>query len=175
MISNAGLLALSGASFAPRLNTLCLRGLSVSEDSFTPLLASLKWIRSLSINGCFGLTDVALASLKPEPGCLIDLSLSGCGNVGGFSFGSILQRCNKMEILDLSFTRPLRDLAIYFISNLRLLRSLDISHCPSLNSDLATSEFLQFLPWLRSLSMESQKEITGLSPLFPFTFPIYFP
>jgi len=165
IISNTGLIAIGGASFASNLQYLALRGLSTAEEAFVALLKNLRSIRSLSIYGCFGLTDVSLAALAPDQGCLKELALSGCENVLGYSFRSLLKSSNKIEVLDLSFTQPMKDQAVAFISSLRTLRSLDISHCPSLNSDAAVLEFLPALPWLSSLSLISQKDITGAPPL----------
>jgi len=159
-IGKSGVLALAAASFLSSLRSLALKSLSVSDDCYSSLLASLHSIRSLQLHGLFGLTDASFQTLSNRSTHLSELSVASCENVNGSSFSAVLQPHPMLDTLDLSFTQPSLIDAVNFVSSFRCLRSLDVSFCSTFNSDDALLSVLPHLLWLKDLRLEALKDIS---------------
>ncbi|GBP94593.1 hypothetical protein EVAR_9478_1 [Eumeta japonica] len=94
-------------------------------------VAALPGLESLSLSGCYSVTDAALASaFATESPALRRLDLSLCKQVTDSSLGRIAQSLKNLEELELGGCSNITDTGLLLIAwGLRKLRRLDLRSC----------------------------------------------
>jgi len=154
-MTDKGLASLS--TLGSSLKTLIIKGISVEDKAFQPLLASLHSVRVLSLRACLGLTDASLSQLSRENSVLKTLSLSGCTSIAGPSLSSLASHFSTIKALDLSFTVAATENIIDLLSHLTGLKSLNLSNCKNVCTDRPILDFLSRLLNLQELSLENSR------------------
>lgn len=108
------------AERCPRLQVLDLSGSEQLDDSTLAALGGhAAHLTALGLNGCIGITDGGLAALATGTHRLRALHLFGCVAIGEVGVRSVAEKCECLEVVDLTASGGATDAAVLALASLR--------------------------------------------------------
>jgi len=148
------------AKLCPRLTSLDISGVLVSEDSLRSLASQCKAISVFSLEDAHDLTEHAAWYILKDLVNLQNLNLSGCQRITG-NFFHLAN--DKLTYISLARCRKLKDDSVLKIAlKCPNLRSLDLSSCFALTAN--AFEHIAKMKSLRHLSLANLSHLVEIAP-----------
>lgn len=137
---------------APHLNALTLAKNTQLNYRAWGVLHTLKDLRTLSLAGCYQLTDSDLKIVLQGNPRLQELNLADCSKILDDGFQSIGKSLSDLRMLDLSRTKVSESALVDIAYRCRGLQRLNLNECKTI-TDRGLLEAISHLPRLHELQM----------------------
>jgi hypothetical protein len=137
-----------------------------SDDNFL-MWEESKYVLSIDISGCQGITDLGLAAVDLRCRQLQTINLSGCQGIKDVGLAALGLRCCQLQTINLSGCKGITDLGLAAVGRgCSQLQTINLSGCQGI-TDLGLAALGRGCSHLQTIDLSNSKGITaiGLSAL----------